>query len=248
MAQSDSLHHFYSQLTALQTLPSRPHHRVDLAEVGSSGTGRAVPPPAHRPRTRPRQRTNHQRGPAAGTETLSLLFDRLLSLGVGRSNPQPARTSTSLLPTGGRRAMMSTSGPRALCGQQMIPPRAGRRPRSDVWVCRAWGVLLKAADEWSQPGSPDTDRVGPRLGTHRDRPTQPRMIERLVGRQPRMIKRLVGRQPRMIKRLVLPGSDNCPCRRMGWCSLMAALLKGSSRSWLSKLQTSAPRMLTEVVD
>ena len=48
-----------------------------------------------------------------------------------------------------------------------------------------------------------------------------------------MIERLVGRQPRMIKRLVLPGSDNCPCRRMGWCSLMAALLKGSSRSWLS---------------
>ena len=61
---------------------------------------------------------------------------------------------------------------------------------------RAWGVLLKAADEWSQPGSPDTDRVGPRLGSHRDRPTQPRMIERLVGRQ-----------PRMIKRLVLPGSE-----------------------------------------
>ena len=99
---------------------------------------------------------------------------------------------------------------------------------------RAWGVLLKAADN----GANRVRRIpipSTALGTHRDRPTQPRMIERLVGRQ-----------PRMIKRLVLPGSDNCPCRRMGWCSLMAALLKGSSRSWLSKLQTSAPRMLTEV--
>jgi hypothetical protein len=33
------------------------------------------------------------------------------------------------------------------------------------------GVLLKAADDASQPGLPDTDRVGPRLGTHRDRQT-----------------------------------------------------------------------------
>jgi hypothetical protein len=32
-----------------------------------------------------------------------------------------------------------------------------------VPVRRAWGVLLEAADERSQPGSPDTDRVGPRL-------------------------------------------------------------------------------------
>jgi hypothetical protein len=65
--------------------------------------------------------------------------------------------------------LMSRLGRGPSAGQQMIRPRpAGGHGVMGAHSSRV-GVLLEAADEASQPGSPDTDRVGPRLGTHRDR-------------------------------------------------------------------------------